>query len=640
MCGLVAVMGLQGQSVPTEALGAATEALAHRGPDDAGVYHCESGAVAFGFRRLAIIDLTASGHQPMSSSDGNFTIVFNGEIYNHVELRNELIALGHEFHSTSDTEVLLAAFCQWGPDCVLRFNGMWAFLIHDRASHKVFGARDRLGVKPLYYWSDSRWLVMASEPRAIGASGLTCLQPNWSRLAESISWKLMDHADGTCIADIRQIPAGSRFWIDAQGKLELTRYWELPSEERPGRVQTAQAWVEQLAALVTDALRLRMRSDVPVGFTLSGGLDSTLLICEAAHLQDPRSRLLAFSYQDRQYDERVQIRDTVAQSGARLESITDEALDIATLLPKIVRAHGEPVHSMAVIANYALFGLARRHGVKVVIGGQGADESLGGYSSYQADYWHSLAGDGRYAALFGDVRSFARLNGVSSAPLLTQTLMRSLRIALANTTPYQRLRERVRPATPSSATSALFSADLLATAPQPTLRGSDYRLFEVQRRSLSNSPLPMYLREEDRSSMAHSVEARLPFTDYRLVEHALRMPAELKHAGGLNKIALRRVALNRVPDSVVSKVEKLGFPVGANCQAQLGLHRLCLDLAATQAFRERGVYDLGAVQRLLSGAPEGLKPDQVDALFHLAQTELWLRDQFQAPAAVASRPRA
>jgi asparagine synthase (glutamine-hydrolysing) len=640
MCGLVAVMGLQGQAVPIEALVAATAALVHRGPDDAGVYQSESGTVGFGFRRLAIIDLSASGHQPMSSTDGNFTIVFNGEIYNHVELRNELIALGHAFHSASDTEVLLTAYRQWGPDCVLRFNGMWAFLIHDRASRTVFGARDRLGVKPLYYWSDSQWLVMASEPRAMGASGLTSLRPNWSRLAESISWKLMDHAEGTCIADIRQIPAGSRFCVDAQGKLELTRYWELPAEERPGRVQSAEAWVEQLAALVTDALRLRMRSDVPVGFTLSGGLDSTLLICEAAHLQATRSRLLAFSYQDRQYDERVQIRDTVAQCGARLESIDDEALDIAALLPEIVRAHGEPVHSMAVIANYALFGLARRHGVKVVIGGQGADESLGGYSSYQGDYWHSLAHDGRYAALFGDVRSFARLHGVSSAPLLAQSLARSLRIALSNTALYQRLRARTRLAAPRSATSALFSPELLSMAPRPNLQGRDFRLVEAQRRSLSSSPLPMYLREEDRSSMAHSVEARLPFTDYRLVEHALRMPAELKHAGGLNKIALRRAALNRVPDSVVSKVEKLGFPVGANNKAQLGLHRLCVDLTATQAFRERGIYDLGAVRRLLAGSGEDLKTEQVDALFHLAQTELWLRDQFQPPAAVASRPLA
>lgn len=638
MCGLVAVVGRQGQPVPIEALEAATESLVHRGPDDAGVY--QSGNLAFGFRRLAIIDLSASGHQPMSSADDNFTIVFNGEIYNHVELRNELVALGHKFHSTSDTEVLLTAYRQWGPDCVHRFNGMWAFVIYDRTSRRVFGARDRLGVKPLYYWSDARWLVLASEPRAIGASGLASLRPDWSRLAESISWKLMDHADGTCVADVRQIPAGSRFWVDAQGKLELSRYWEVPAECQSSLVQPAEAWVEQLAALVTDALRLRMRSDVPVGFTLSGGLDSTLLICEAAHLQDPRSTLLAFSYQDRQYDERSQIRDTVAQCGARLASISDEALDIATLLPKIVRAHGEPVHSMAVIANYALFGLARRHGVKVVIGGQGADESLGGYSSYQADYWHSLASDRRYAALFGDIRSFARLNGVSSAPLLTQSLARSFRIALANTTLYQQLRGRSRLAAPRSVTSELFSPDLLSKAPRPSLRGRDFRLVEVQRRSLSSSPLPMYLREEDRGSMAHSVEARLPFTDYRLVEHALRMPAELKHAGGLNKIALRRAALNRVPDSVVSKVEKFGFPVGANTKSQLDLHRLCVELSATQAFRERGAYDLGAVRRLLACAAEDLKPDQVDALFHLAQTELWLRDQFQAPAAVFSRPHA
>ena len=217
-----------------------------------------------------------------------------------------------------------------------------------------------------------------------------------------------------------------------------------------------------------------------------------------------------------------------------------------------------------------------------------------------------------------------------------QPAFRQVDIAVGN----QHVRARARLGAPSSATSVLFNPDFLSKAPRPSLRGRDFRLVEVQRRSLSSCPLPMYLREEDRSSMAHSVEARLPFTDYRLVEHALRMPDELKHAGGLNKIALRRAALKRVPDSVVSRVEKLGFPVGANTETQLGLRRMCVELAATQAFRERGVYDLGAVRQLLSRPAKDLKSEQVDALFHLAQTELWLRDEFHTPAAGAYRQRA
>ncbi|HTH92114.1 asparagine synthetase B family protein, partial [Mycobacterium sp.] len=203
-------------------LEAATATLLHRGPDDKGEY--DSGAVAFGFRRLSIIDLTPAGHQPMSTEDKRLTVVFNGEIYNYIELRTELISLGHRFRSSCDTEVVLAAYREWGPDCVHRFNGMWAFLIHDRETNLVFGSRDRLGVKPLYVWQDSDWLVFASEPRAIAATGLTALQPDWSRLAESLVWSQMDHDHGTCLSGIRQIPPGTRFFVSANAELKLETF--------------------------------------------------------------------------------------------------------------------------------------------------------------------------------------------------------------------------------------------------------------------------------------------------------------------------------------------------------------------------------------------------------------------------------
>jgi asparagine synthase (glutamine-hydrolysing) len=277
------------------------------------------------------------------------------------------------------------------------------------------------------------------------------------------------------------------------------------------------------------------------------------------------------------------------------------------------------------VANYALFELAARHGVKVVIGGQGADEVLGGYRSYQWDYWHSLVADGRWRALTRDVRAFAKLHGGSSVAMLVNTLSRSMRIALSATRPYQRLRDLAGLAPPHTVTTRLFSPDLLALAGRPTLRPGDFRVAATQRHSLRYWPLPMYLRIEDRSSMAHSVEARLPFMDYRLVEHGVRMPDELKHAGGLNKVALRRAAAGRIPPSVLAQVDKFGFPVSAGTSTARRLHALCSDLAASREFRERGVFDLPAVERLLKS--DRLEhPDHVDALFYLAQSEIWLRD--------------
>lgn len=619
MCGLIAVVARRGQPVPAALLHDGAGVLAHRGPDDFGMYI--DGPVGFGFRRLAIIDTSAAGHQPMSSADAAMTIVFNGEIYNYLEVREELVARGHAFRSHSDTEVLLNAYREWGRACVQRFNGMFAFLIHDRRDGSLFGARDRLGVKPLYVWEDDGWIVFASEPRAIGATGLAPLAPDWGRFAQSLRWHAMDHEGGCCLAGICPVPAGHTLHLAAPGeRLVVEPYWRLP--EPPAASERAESrWIEELAALATDAVRLRLRSDVPVGFTLSGGIDSSLLICEAAHIGAPQGGLIAFSYQDAQHDEREPIRDTVAQTGARLISLDGDSLDVAELLPKVVAANGEPVHSTSAVANYALFDLARRHGVKVLLGGQGADEVFGGYRSFQWDYWHSLFAQRRWAGLLADVRAFTRLHGRGVAATLSTTLLRSLRIAASTTWAYQRLRAHRRMPLRADATQALFAPDLLALAAPMPLDADDFLMAGAQRRAATVSPLPMYLRIEDRVSMAHSVEARLPFTDYRLVEHAFRMPDTLKFSGGLNKRALRRVAERRVPPSVASRVQKLGFPVADDVAAARRLQSLCRDLATTSRFAGRGIYDRDAVARLLM---RPARAEDVDPLFHLAQAELWL----------------
>ena len=618
MCGVIAIVGRQGQIVPELPLRRGTAALVHRGPDDAGLHL--GGTVGFGFRRLSIIDPTPGGHQPMTSPDGELTLIFNGEIYNYVELRAELVALGHVFRSASDSEVLLAAYREWDEDCVQRFNGMWAFVIHDRRDGTLFGARDRVGVKPLYVWQDAAWLVLASEPQAIGATGLAALQPDWKRLADSIRWDRMDHDAGSCLAGIRQIRAGHRFRVDARGALFEQPFWEPPAEPVGGPARSMSQWVDELAALVTDAVRLRLRSDVPVGFTLSGGIDSSLLICEAAQLAEGAGALLAFSYQDAAYDESEPIADTVAQTGAQLVSVGSEEIDIAAALPKVLKANGEPVHSLSAIANHALFALAQRHGVKVLLGGQGADEVFAGYSTFQLDRWHTLLADGRLGALVGDVRRFAALNGQATGALLASTVKRSLRIALSAFAPYRRLRDaRVPPR--ANPVHAVFAPEFLAAATPCSTRPADMRLHAAQHDALRRWPLPMYLRIEDRLSMACSVEARLPFTDYRLVEHAMRLPDELKFAGGINKVALRQVARRRVPASVTARTRKFGFPVGDTMATAHSLHRLCRELAATSGFRERGIYDDGAVRSLLGRGP---READVDTLFRLAQTELWL----------------
>jgi len=622
MCGIVAVIGRKRQPVPVGLVEAASALMQHRGPDDKGV-HVER-HVAFGFRRLSIIDTSLAGHQPMSTVDGSCTVVFNGEIYNYVELKAELKALGHQFLSSSDTEVLLAAYLQWGIDCVKHFNGMWAFLIHDRRTHTIFGARDRLGVKPLYLWQDDDWFVLASEPRAIGATGLTTLQPDWARVADALVWNLMDHDDGTTFTGIRQIPAGSRFVITADGQYKSEAFWTLPDGPATELSAHDDHWIETLCALVTDSVRLRQRSDVPIGFTLSGGIDSTMLIAEAARLNDGQAGLLAFAYQDNAHDEKTQIADTVTQTGARLVSIDERDLDLSSMLPALIRANGEMVHSMSAVANYSLFGLARQHGVKVVIGGQGSDEAFAGYATFEEGHWLALLNDLRLEALVSDIVASSRLRRVSALRVMFGLLKRALRLALADTRPYGWARTKVPRRLPHRVWSDLFCPDLLQRASQLSQTREDYFLENAQRASLRRWPLPMYLRIEDRCSMIHSVEARLPFTDYRLVELGMRMPRALKFARGLNKTGLRRAAMGRVPHSVTARPTKLGFPVSISTRALIDLRTLCADLVASRSFVERGLYHVGNSQKLLAATREGATVDQADALFQLAQTELWL----------------
>jgi asparagine synthase (glutamine-hydrolysing) len=582
-----------------------------------------------GFRRLAIIDLSLGGRQPMTTADGDLTLVFNGEIYNYRELRRELASLGLQFRSSSDTEVLLAAYRQWGSDCVHRFNGMFAFLIYDRRDVSFFGARDRLGVKPIYYWQNDDWIVLASEPRAVGGTGLHELKPDWVRVRQGLIEGRMDHEGGTCLQDIRQVPAAHRVTVDAVAGVRHRAYWTLPVEsaQRSEDDRRSDAeWVGELSALVTDAVTLRMRSDVPVGFTLSGGIDSSLLICEAA--QQGQRELIAFSYQDSAYDERKPIADTVAQTGAQLHVIKESQLDVAALLPKVIWANGEPVHSLGAVANYAVYGLARKHGVKVLLGGQGADEVFGGYRNFQGDYWHSLLADLKWHELLIDVRASARVHGHGVASVVHDTVLRALRFALSTTAAYRglrALRAAIAPRNPGS----VFLPELGGgRTPQPSV---PLRLHGSLCHAIAETPLPLYLRVEDRSSMCHSVEARLPFTDYRIVEHALRMPDRLRFAQGLNKLALRRAAAARVPNSVSSRVQKFGFPVGNNENVANGIQHLCKELTLNRAFKERGIYDMGFVQQLLKGPP---RTQDTDMLFDLAQMELWLTGLQQQPMAV------
>jgi asparagine synthase (glutamine-hydrolysing) len=615
MCGLVMMLGLAGRQADAAVLTRMAQSIAHRGPDDSGLYLDRQ--VGFGFRRLSILDLSPTGHQPMCSEDGQLVIVFNGEIYNYIELRDELRAAGYSFRSTSDTEVLLTAYRHWGVECLSRLNGMWAFVIHDRRRGVLFGARDRFGVKPLFVHRAKDCWLLASEVKAILASGLYARDTNWQVAADFLIDGKLDETPATFYAGIEQVPPGCAVELRLDGSRRQWTYWSLPAVEP----EPAADVEETLAELLEDAVRIRLRSDVPVGVCLSGGLDSTAIICAMARNRAAghAAPLLAFCYHESAFDERAFIADTLAQTGAELRRISLTPAAMWESLAEVLRFQDEPIISGAPIAGFHLMNLAASNGVKVVLNGQGADETLAGYPSYFHDYWYTLLRTAQVARAWHEMQEYAAGYGTSAGPLFLRSLSRVFHGQLRRLEPYRRL---VRRPDGRRRKRRWFAPSLFEGRVSNDVRYEDPDLNAVLRRSVERAPLPHYLRLEDRNSMAHGVEARLPFMDYRLVSLAFRLSADRKMQGAWNKALLRRSLRGRIPDSVRNRVEKMGFPTSLHMWVTGVLAEPLRDILASRAARERGIYNVEAMLRALQNNHR-IEPEAALQLFHVAEFELW-----------------
>jgi asparagine synthase (glutamine-hydrolysing) len=626
MCGIVGVRALAG-SVDPLLVDRMTTALRHRGPDAHGTHI--AGAVGLGFRRLAILDLTPTGDQPMLSDDGQLALVFNGEIYNYVELRRELTSLGHRFRSTGDTEVLLHAYQQWGRECLSRFNGMWAFLIHDMRSGAIFGSRDRFGVKPLYRCRTGDAVLFASEPKAIRASGLHAARPNWSVVSRFLLHDRLDlvaESEETFYEGIEQVPAGSAFVLAASGALQQWRFWSL--DDLPDEAIADP--VGRCGELFEDAVRLRMRSDVPVGVSLSGGLDSTSIIsvmarARAAGPTAPGASLKAFSFMSAEFDESPYITQTVELTGAELHRVEVDPVRLWERLARFLWFQDEPVHSIPAMIGFDVYGLAAANGVKVVLSGQGADEVFAGYPNYHADYWRWLLRTGQLPSLWREIDAYARLHGAARGPLLRRTLKQLSATHLRRSTAYREFARRRRRAALHA--NPWFTPALSA---EPPLEESAATLDASLQRSIEGAPLPLYLRIEDRNSMAHSVEARLPFMDYRLVSMAFQLEPRWKLRGPWTKYVLRQAMRGRIPESVRTRADKMGFPVPAADWLRTVLYEPMQDLLASEPARSRGIYNVAAIRRDLDRHRDG-QGNVADALFAVAQLEHWFAIDGRCP---------
>ncbi|HSV61653.1 MAG TPA: asparagine synthase (glutamine-hydrolyzing) [Variovorax sp.] len=622
MCGLAAVVGLKGEMASLDTVTRMLETIVHRGPDDHGTHL--DGAIALGFRRLSILDLSPHGHQPMHSPDGQHTIIFNGEIYNFVELREQLEALGHRFVSTGDTEVLLAAYRQWGDDCVKRLNGMWAFVIHDRARQRVFGSRDRFGMKPLYRWQGDRHMLFASEIKSIRASGLYRGGLNLRACAAFLYNLQLDETNESFHEGIVQLPAGHAFELSTDGRYREWSFWHLEALHAEAPRDPVGAFAE----LFEDAMRIHMRSDVPVGVNLSGGLDSTSILCATARIRQQAgadSPLLAFCYHDPVFDERRYVDDTLRQTGAQMVPLTMTPQQLWDSLPAVLKVQDEPLHAMSGLIGYHLMHLARSRGVKVVLNGQGADELLAGYGSYFPHRWFELARSGHLIQAWHEISDYSQAHGGSAsqryAKVLKQAALAPLRGALAAS----RQRRARRMQQEGAIRGNWIRSGLAEHLPQPYAGDAgqaDLRPALIG--SIRRTPLPLYLRVEDRNAMAHSVEARLPFLDSRLVELSFSLGSQWKTHGRWNKHILREAMRGRIPESVRARVDKMGFSTSSGAWFRGALRE-----PLTAVIREAGrahpqFFDAGQLERLLQEHLSG-KATHTSALFSAAQFHHWLQ---------------
>lgn len=628
MCGFVVHVALHSGPPDVARLGRATDLLAHRGPDDAGRFI--EGGIGIGFRRLSIFDLSTAGHQPMASSDGRFVVAFNGAIFNFVELRGELQALGHQFRSSSDTEVLLAAYREWGSDCLDRFNGMWAFVIYDRLEKRIFGSRDRFGIKPLFWYADDDSLIFASEIKAIRDSGLARLEFNEQVLAEFLLEGTLDHSEDTFYRRVSQVPAGTAFETNLNGRLVWHRYWSVldAAQALPVPSDPPAAFAE----LFEDAVRLRMRSDVPVGVLLSGGLDSSSILCSMGRQLSPATRegeFGALCYMDPHFDETPFIDATLAQTRASLWRLDVDPAGFWDTFARVIWHQDEPVHSINSVVGFHLMKLARAHDVKVVLNGQGADETLAGYSSYFTSYWIELLRSGRLLALEQSLRAVAQARGGRSN-VLSEVFGMLLGQARQKVPGYPALARRRRRARLERKSWASDDVKRLWTQrDQPAAPD----LAAALHYSLERSHLPVYLRVEDRNSMAHGVEQRLPFLDHRLVALAFRLGPEWKLRGDRTKVILREAMRGRIPEVVRTRTQKFGFPTSVDSWFRGPLYGRLRDMLSSRTVRESGLWDLGAVERALDQHRRG-DANVGERLFDVVQVCLWLQlSEWQGDAA-------
>lgn len=600
MCGISGIINTGSGKYGFAEIKAMTDLVKHRGPDDVGYFMigenntilsagdndtpaevyststpykpvvniADAGqngyTAALGHRRLAILDLSPYGHCPMSYKDGRYWITFNGEIYNFNELKEELILIGHQFISHTDTEVILAAYAEWGAECLQHFHGMWAFAIYDIQKQEIFLARDRFGIKPLYYWlSPGKSFCFASEIKQFTVLPGWKAKLNHQRAFDYLVYNMTDHTDETMFTGVYHVKAGHYLKCHVNnipatdaGRVRLTKWYQ------PKYTGTAISFEEaavNFEKYFKASVKKHLVSDVPLGTALSGGLDSTSIVCEINNLlqtEGKNNKQQTFSYcsADERYNEKKWVEAVLQSVNVDAHYVEENEKSVTDKALKLIWYNDEPNQNQSELATYYVYQLAKEKNIKVLTNGQGADEYLTGYEAFSQFRWLQLLKKGKFSKLnyeidnnkifsdYGRLGTYIRLC-YFMVPAFVQKLFRK------------------RSSTYKAITSVI-DTHILKTSDRHPYNDMEYNtksIFNIAHRQMLNNPLQKYLRYDDRMSMANSVEARAPFLDHPLVEFTTQLPADYLDGVGEHKKILLHGLKNILPPAILARKDKIGF---------------------------------------------------------------------------------
>jgi asparagine synthase (glutamine-hydrolysing) len=584
MCGICGDLRFNGAPAAAAGMRPMLDKLARRGPDDEGVW--ASGSVAFGQRRLSIIDLSSAGHQPMV--DAELTLVFNGCIYNYPELRQQLESLGHRFQSHSDTEIILKGYRQWGLDCVQHFEGMFAFAIWDANQQTLFACRDRFGIKPFYYMLDDKGIRFASSTQALLASGNVDKALDPIALHHLMTLHAVVPAPRTLLQSVRKLEPAHWMMVSANGKVEKRRYWSLMAQ-RPSKPVSEAQMLEETLYHLKNAIKKRMNADVPVGVLLSGGLDSSLIVALLAELGASQIPTYSIGFEDtpEEMGSEFEYSDQIVQRYATdHHKILVPNAQVLPRLPEAVAQMSEPMVAQDAVAFYLLSEQVSKS-IKVVQSGQGADEVFGGYFWYPQ--MHASDGEdtlSRFASRYFDRSHDEWLRAVN---------------------PHYHVGD----------VTGDYVRDMLSQA------GADTYLDQVLRFDTTTLIVDDPVKRVDNMTMAWSLEARTPFMDHHLIEYAMTLPPEFKLRDE-GKYPLKALSRGRLPDSVIDR-KKGYFPMPALKFVRGEFYDFMADILNSRVSRERGLFNTVYLDMLLREPDKHYTAILGSKLWHAALLELWLQ---------------